>query len=619
MRGEVSRLRTCGMLVLLTGAHLGAALAVFRPLAAFLSAAAIDSFDYCVLEYQLHLARETFAASGRLWGYDPFLLAGNVQTFIWNSNVLLQVLAVLMPWLPVGMVLKLAAVLSAAALPWLLYVGWRGFGAGRAAALVGVLAGLAWFRLSEGIMFWAVAMNTGFLVFPFSFMALGLLSAVLRGERRGRWLLLAMPLGLLVHKTMAVSFGLPALVLLLATRGEWTGRKWLLLAATAVFTLALNAFWLLPVWRYRHVAAFDPAISYWSNRDPLAWLRDLIDPSAKIGIFNRLAWWGDMFFRDLLALGALVALARRRRLNGLTGYFLPVLVLALFIYGGSFLALLRPLDPSRYVSYLYLLLTYPAVLALLGRRERYRTAAFAILAMTVGLGLLPSSGRHFLQQPIETRPSRELDVMADWINGLPGRGRVHVETFSSFIRQEEFPWNEMYARVAVKLPTRTKRPLLGGHYSGFFVDYNEVNFYSGVWRGLPLSQWPPDKLAEMLKRYHVEYLLTWSRESAAALAAVPEVVAPIPAPSPFRGWRVLDAGSYFLEGAGELEDWNYDYLELLNVRAENGRAVLAFHWGPTLRADGARLVPVQTTFDPAPFIGLENPGAHVVITNGGAW
>lgn len=625
MCGEIGRTRVLGLLTLLTGLHLAAALLVFQPFSAFVSAAAIDSFDYCVLEYQLHLARETFAASGRLWGYDPFLLAGYVQTFIWNSNVFLQVLAVLLPWLPVGMVLKLATVLAAAALPWLLYLGWRGFGARRAVALVGVLAGLAWFRLSEGNMFWAIAMTTGYLVFPGSFAALGLLAALLRGERRGYWLLAAVPLLMLVHKTMVVAFGLPALVLLLAARGEWNKRLFLWLAATGGLTLLLNAFWIVPVWRYRHFAAFDPAISYWSNLDPLAWLRDLIDPRAKIGIFNRPLCWGDMFFRDLTLLGLMAAVWRRRHLpKQAAGYYGALLVLALFIYGGSFLSFLRPLDPSRYVSHLYLLMTVPAVLVLVGRNSRIRysriwTAAGAIVIVAVGLGLLPSSSRHFLELGIETRPARELGVMADWINGLPGRGRVHVETFSSFIRREAFPWNEMYARIAVKLPTQTKRLLLGGHYSGFFVTYNDVNFYSGEWRGIPLGQWPPEKLAEMLKRYHVEYLLTWSQEAATALAARPGVVEPLAAPAPFRGWKVKDPGDYFLEGSGVVEAWNYDYLELLNVQPENGRAVLSFHWGPTLRCEGARIVPVPTTFDPAPFIGLENPGSHIVITNGGAW
>lgn len=608
-----------GVLALLTVAHVAVALLAFSPLSSFISAASIDSFDYCALDYQCHLARETFAASGRLWGYDPFFLAGHVQTFVWNSNVFLQLLTVLLSFLPVGMVLKLATVLAAAAVPALAYVGWRGFGFHRDASLIGALVGVAWFRLTVAHAFWAIGMTTGFLVFPLSFACLGLLAALWRDQRRSLALLALIPLALLVHKTAVVTIGLPALVLMIFARSSVRPRHVALLAGAAVLALVVNAFWIAPALAYREYAAFDPLISYWTNPDPWAFFRDLIDPSARIGTFNRQNWLGDLLFRDLAFTGALFAMWRyRARRHQWLGPAAAVGAMGLFTYVGSLAPALQPVDPSRFVPYVFLLLAMAATVPLVLTRRRGLAAA-ALLVGIVTLGWLPSSAKHFVQQPVLAQPSATLDVMADWINALSGNGRVHVETFSSFF-PEKPPGNEQYGRISIKLPTRTHRPLLGGHYSGVFTAYNHANFFSGVWRQKPLGRWTADELAEALRLYHVEYLLTWSKPAAEALAKLPDVVERIPAPEGYAGWRVKDPGDYFLRGSGKLEAWAYDQLELIDVEPDDGLAVLSFHYAPTLFCEGAKkLVPVLQPGDPVPFIGLLEPGSHVVIRNGGTW
>ena len=617
-QNDLSRTGALFALCVLGATHTAVALLAFDPFASFLSAASIDTFDYCALDYQCHIARETFAASGRLWGYDPYFLAGHVQTFVWNSNVFLQVLAVALWFLPIGMVLKLVTVFAAAAVPLLVYVGWRGLGFDRRVSLVGALVGVLWFRLTIAHAYWVIGMTTGFLVLSLSLACLGLMAALWRDQKRAWWLLLLLPLTLLVHKTAVVTFVLPATVLVLFRLPLLRARHVGLLAAAGALTLVVNAFWIVPMLRYLGLAVFDPALSYWTNLDPLALFHDLTSPTAKIGIFNRQWWWGDLVFRNLVFWGALLAAWHFRRTSRRwRGPGAAIVAVGVFAYGASFIPALRPLDPSRYVPFFLLLLTIPATLALCARLKPM-WAGVVLCILGVGLGALPSSGRHFIEQPVDARPSRELETMAAWIDSLPGDGRVHVETFSSF-HTEKPPWNEQFGRVSIKLPTRTKRLLLGGHYSGVFTKYNAANFFSGRWKGRVLGEWSAKELAEDLRRYHVEYLLTWSTPAQEALAEAPSVVEAISAPEGFAGWRVKDPGSFFLTGGGALESWGYDYLEFIDVTATTGPAVSAFHWAPTLMCNGAEPVAVDMPGDPVPFLGLANPSGHVICRNAGAW
>jgi len=608
------------LLALMTVAHLAASLPMFRPLSSFLNDSSLAAFDYSVLSYQLNAARGFFSSSLRLWGYDPFMLGGSVLTFIWNSNVFVQLAGLLGFWLSSGAVLKLLVLLTAAVVPWLIYLGWRGFGFSRELSLVGALAGVFWFRLTAASIMWSVGMLTGLLVFPISFAGLGLVAAVLRGDRRGRWLLLLAPLALLVHKTAVFSLAGGALIMLVWSWRQLDRKKMLLLGGAALATLVVNLFWIVPLLRYMPLSAFDSTPAYWVNKDPWHFLRDLTDPYSKIGVARRQGFWGDMLFMDLLILGAAAALWRARVHLRRFGYFLILLVLVLFCYGGSFVGFLRPYDPNRYIAYFYLLMTVPAVLALAGKRMRAVVPAVVVLALGVLLSVIPCSSRYLIEHPVVASPSHELKLMADWIENLDARGRVNVETFSSFEKNaEQIPWNEQFGRVSLVLPEYTRAPLLGGQYSGFFTQYNVVNFYSGVWMNRPIDQWTGEELGAAFRQYAITHLLTWSQRADKALSAHPELVERIDAPPPFAGWRVREPNGWFLEGRGRLAEVDYDRLIFDQVEAPEGRAVVSFHWAPTLRCEGAELTPVDVPGDPVPMIGLDNPQRRVVITNGSAW
>ncbi|MCC6157357.1 MAG: hypothetical protein IT350_04840 [Deltaproteobacteria bacterium] len=599
--------------------HTASALRIFQPFAEFLRSPDFHAFDFCVLEQQIETARLAFDASGRLWGYDPRFLAGYIETFLWNSNVALQVLGIVLRPLSPGYVVKLATVLSALVLPSMFYLAWRWFGADRRSSLVGAVVGVVWFRATEVFAFWATGMTMAFLVFPVSLAGIAALTALIRGDRRGIWIVAIAPAALLIHKTAVVTLAIPALVVA-ALNLEQLGRRGLsIILSAVVVTLAFNAFWLFPLVGSIPNAAFDSVGSHWVNHDPWPLFRDLTDASAAWGRFERPNWVTALVAKHLAIVSGVVAWRLRRRIAmAPKGYLLAVLILAVGCYSGNFLPFLRPLDPSRYLPFVVLAALIPGadLLMTAARSERaWRLVAVAVLILL----LVPSSpSSTFRKSPIPTGSPPELESLTNWINGLPGDARVHVEGFSAF-RDLRPDWQLEFARLPHLLAPRVRRPMLGGFYAEFFNTYNFSNFASATWQGRPLDKWSDDDLAEQLRKYAVEYVVTWSADAGEQLANRVSVVEEITAPQPFRGWRVKHPATYFLKGAGRITAFGIDRLEIEVDETADDLVVLSFHWSPGLRAEGAEIQSVEAKPDPIPFIGLRHPKNHVLVTNEAAW
>ncbi|MCL4234100.1 MAG: hypothetical protein KJ042_06240, partial [Deltaproteobacteria bacterium] len=598
--------------------HTALALRIFQPFSEFLRSPDMHAFDFCVLEQQIETARLAFDASWRLWGYDPRFLAGYVETFLWNSNVALQVLGVVLRPLSAGQVVKLATVLTALALQPIFYLAWRWFGADRRSSLLGAIVGIVWFRATEVFAFWAIGMTTGYFVFPLSLLGLAALASLLRSERRYELAIIA-PLALLTHKTACVTLGIPAAVMIAMNSRRISRRVFAIIACAAATTVALNAFWMFPLIHAIPDAAFDAVGRYWSNPDPWAVVRDLVSPTARWGVFDRPNWPSAMLAKDLAVIALLVAAVRPAIRRSLPPGFLPGgMVLVLLAYAGSFVSAARGLDPSRYIPFVTLVLGVPAALAL--TREAVAGGRWTVLFVaTCGVMLVaPSPTTTFRDRPIPATNSAELERVAEWIKSLPGSGRVHVETFNSFEGGRP-PGREEFARYAYVLPSVVDRPLAGGFYSGLFTLYNHVNFHSGNWLGRPVSELAENDLREALRVYHIEFVLTWSVVAGDAFERYSSVTDEIPAPAGYRAWRVRDPGAYVLEGSGRLVRAAMDRLEFAEVTTGGDRVTLSFHWSPTLRAEGGAIEPVRVLDDPVPFIGLRATNSHVVITNGGTW
>lgn len=594
-------------------------MAIFKPFSAFIREPSILSFDFGFLESRIAAARGFFSASGRLWGYDPHSLAGHFDPSLWSDSLVFPIAGVLLPFLSAGGVIKLLTVISVVVLPGCGYVAWRGFGANRTTALVGALLTVLWFQVSEAFIFWATGMTSLYLAFVCSLLGLSSITALFEGRRFGWSILAWAPAALFFHKAALVTLFLPALAVVPLQRKNWSRQRLLILIAAVAATLVLNGFWIVAAVKYGSFQDFAQAHFPWFNPDPWAWIKDLTNPAARIGEFNRPDWTASVLFKDAVMIGAIAAFFLSKEKSVWGRSIGPAAVLAAIIsYGGGVLPQLRYLQPSRFIPYFYLLMALPAAHWAWNKFGGSQTGRRGLFCLMAVMCLPFSPYRFFLKTGVPVGEVPELHTMREWIAALPGNERVLVETFDRSA-DAHLPWRMEYGLVAQNLPSRVNRLLLGGGQTNSLLRHGYAEFASGKWMGRSIGHWTEEALDEGFRRYCVQYVLTWSEAADSAFARYPDLVERVEAPEPFAGWKVRREFSYVLEGEGRLAEFGFDRLVFDRLKSKDGRVVVSFHWAPTLRAEGATLEPFPSPGDPVSLIALKSPSERVVITGRGAW
>ena len=312
--------------------------------------------DHAIHEYHGALGARFLREHGTTWGYDPFFMAGYPETPVWDSSSNLSILFQTLAggrYSPAAykVGLLICVVLTVALVPagaWALGLGIMD---------VAVTALLAW------LVFWAGAASdlwrSGLFAFELASGGLPLLIGLaLRLDARptpARWGVLVGTGALLVfaHVTTPI-IALGAVAGFAATATWHHDRRWALaLAATPVLALLANAFWLVPLWRFRGIRS----ASYFFMSADTAWFlalflrEDHADSRLTLamlilGASGLLLWWRD---------GARVRVA--------TVGGAAALLLALFGFG-SLWGFTRVLEPLRFRVPLTFLLTMPAASAI---------------------------------------------------------------------------------------------------------------------------------------------------------------------------------------------------------------------------------------------------------------
>ena len=583
----------------------------------------LDFGDYPLLQYQAHAAAGFFRNSGQLWGYDPFFLGGYVLTFIWNSNVLAQVLAVVLPFLSVATVVKLHMAGYYLTVPFLLYGTFRCLHFSKRKSLLFSLFGVVYFHASQLlVMYWAVTVN-GCLVYILSIFGFALLYHYLLAPTRPTEAAMAVlfPLALLTHKTATFTLAFPSLFLILAMGRSLTARHLRFLLFILVLTLAVNAFWILPLLSYLDHMHYVYERSYWVSSDPLLFLKHLFT-STESNNFNSVSGLlANMIVRDLIGVFSVVGLVQWMRggRRPLAGAVIAVAsVFFVLVYFGSFWVPTQKIDPIRYVPFLFLFLSVPALdgaVTLLDRIGRRRWTSPVIAAVSLALLCLPSSA-DFVRSDLGVdceKSARQLEI-AEWIcANTTDEARVMVETYHSS-QGEWKAWmepNGVYS--SLNLPMRCPRLYLGGFYSGFFVDYNFPNFYSGIFCEKPIREMPLGELLKRMDLYNVGWIVAWSDPAVEALKAHPEHFPRLGTVGGYEAFRVPRKHRFFLRGDGRVEV-DYCRIALSELEPDEGVVELSYHWTHTLETTPeATMEPFTRMDDPNPFIRLVNPPRELVI------
>lgn len=623
--------------------------------------------DHAIHEYHGALGARFLTEHGTSWGYDPFFMAGYPETPVWDSSSNLSILFQTLAggrYSPgaykVGLLVCL--VLTVAMIP----AGARATGLG--GPEVAVAAVLGW------LVFWAGFSSdlwrTGLFAFEFAsgglVLLIGLALRFESGPSPGRWVALTAAGALLLFAHVTTPILALGAVIGFALTAPWRhGWRWsAALVLAALLVLAANAFWLVPLWRFRHIRS----TSYIFMRTDSAWfLRDfLLDrtPDARLtlallilSVPGLALWWRD---------GA------RVRAASFAGS--AAVLLALFGFG-SLWGVTQVLEPLRFRVPLAFLLTVPAASALCratGRAARAlgggrRGAAVVAVGggvLLVGLVLATPVTFHITVIRFLAAWNRPLVVgLQPEMHTLIRALRTRTDPSARILFEDQLRLLEVTDAESVHwtalLPFLLKpdaRQFIGGVYQTAFITHNKAaSFGDFQLGGRYVDEWTPRELDAYFDRYNVGWVVAWSPLSRFVFDRLPSAKPVVTLPRystrgrPFnphprmvqviyqRGgraaankylneaeglytiYRIERTPSFFLRGAGEVSSVDFNRVELSNVVPDGGEAVLSMHWQDTWRTDPPlEIGPAPVPDDPVPFvrIKLDRPLGRIVLYNG---
>jgi len=605
----LTRAALAGGLAALFLAQLYLTLAAFASPEDLFSSRPILNVDWCSQYYWAFAARSLFQASGRIWGFDPFYMAGYPLDFIFNSALPVQLSAIALPSLPLGTVIKLFYLATSFALPILLYFSLKNFELNPLPALAGAALGTSYYWLAEPGLFAQWGMLSGAFLLYFFLYPLSLWHRWLQ-RREARTLIilfLALPLAFLIHKTAFVLLPIPMLLLLIPQLRRLRGADYLRLAGLGLAVLLANYWWWLPFFHLLPFKIEDPTTTFFQNTDPLRFLKDLSPLQPFFGL---------ALGRDLIFGFALAGLVREKSLRP---WLAPLAFFFLFTYFGSFLPLLRHLQPYRYVSAFYFLLLPAAAGGLRNLRSSFplqlpskKMLDFAFLLTLVILHFLPNFRLFYYVAPLRSTFEPEVAALHHWLAENTDRSaRILIEDNNLWQGKQRTYGGARYPGI---LPALLPRECIGGPLPNAFIRHHLVDFSDGRFLGRPIQEIPDDLLKQRLDLYNVKWVVTWSEPSRQRFQRLAPWAALL---ARFNGLCVFGLErepDFFFRGRGRLQA-DFDRITLSGLQPEEGKVVIKYHYLEGFRSEPpVKTFPVPVADDPVGFLGLEAPPENVVLS-----
>jgi hypothetical protein len=631
-----------------------------------------DNQPVMVVDHAIHLYHGALGSRflrehATTWGFDPFFMAGYPETPVWDSSSNLSIafqFAAGGGYSPRAYKLGLLActLLAVALLP----AGARatGLGLSESAATAMLGAGLFWAAMP------AILWRTGLFSFVTAAAMLGVvIGLLLRFDQNPtfrRWCALAAAGAaiLFVHVTAPILVLGAGVGYLAAAVGSWRLRRRSLAAVALAATSAVlvNAFWLIPLWRFRGIRA--PSGYFMTSRSArFLWDYYVVNPLdgrvslalLVLGVIGVVLWWVE---------GERV---RAATYSGAIAVFL-----ALCSAGGLW-SVTRATEPFRFLVALDLLLTIPASSAVvraaawLSRRaDGWRGPALASVVaalITASAWLVsPATFRYGFQFATQHRPlviglRPEDEQLVGWL-------RDHTDLSARVLFEDQLrllestdPESTHWTPLLPLLLRPERRAFIGGLYQTAFIRHHQTaSFGDYVLGPRRIDAWPSHELAGYCDRYNVGWVVCWSPLSrfwfdgfshARLVGTLPRPASPgrevmrdqaqwdaiARVAGPNAATRYLNEGvnhyyvyaldrphSYFLSGQGRLTALDANRVEFADVvpDAATGAAVVSLHWLDHWKADPP--VPLAATTipgDPVPFVRIMTGRtlSRVVLSN----
>ncbi len=595
---------------------------LFDNVAAIFNAAPILDQDWGLHFHHLKSMQAFWQLDNRLWGYNPFFMAGYPSNTIQDLSIkFFEIAAIGLSMLGLTPIqwFKISAFVAMASVPWLMYFAAlncfdRDEFEHRAAPLAAAILGTVywWNSLPREMFFYGMV---GYP--PGSYVAVLGATLFYRIARQPLswsaahmgWLIFALII-LPLHIQALLVVAVPVLTVLIAQPRLLTARLWIWMGGAVALSLFANSIWLFPT--LSHLgddisAALVAQLPLFVSGDLFAVLKDYLGPQGYWTF--RPAFWEKGFRLTILVLGALGAWKLIRGELRTLGIMLTSASIVLFsiAYFGSLIPWIKGWQPLRFkipLDLFLILASAHAIVLWLRSRSALRPASLVpvlllggAIAFLLNLVQTESQGRMTLR----THLAQELRAIQEWISReTPRDARVLFEESGD---ETGFVYNGVY--LSSLIPHWTGRELVGGPINLYNDRHHFAEFHSGKLFKQDIQSFTDGEIKKYFSLYNIGAVVAFHPASVQRLRSVPGLVSVEQTIGPVHLMRVTQSLGWFIEGEGRVKT-GFNRIEVSDVPA--GPVTLKYHWVDGLASNPpADIVPVKIGDDPIPFIRVPDP------------
>jgi hypothetical protein len=554
---------------------------------------------------------------GRLWGYNPYFMAGFPSNTIQDLSIkLFELLALGLSSLTLTPLqwFKIVTFLAVAITPGLSYFSARNFFVDRelapsAALAATVLGTLYWWNSLPREMFFY-----GMIGFPVAaYVSLWGVSLIYRIARQARsfslthvgWLAFAM-LILPLHVQALLILLPPLLALSWIEPKHFTPNLVLSILGAAVLSLAANGCWLIPAIAHRGddvSLALVAQLPLFASMDPFAFITDYLGPR---GYWTFRPGFLEKGLRLVLLILGLLGL--RHLIRGeqrALGIMLAWSLVGLFLltYFGAFIPFVKAWQPLRFKIPFDLFLIIAAAYAVARQLARNDVTKSPMMPLLLGAGALAfgvnlaqteSAGRMRLR----TQLHPDLVRAIEWIEReTPTEGRILFEESGD---ETGFVHDGVYLSNFVA--AASGRQLIGGPINLYNDRHHFAEFHSGKLFKRDIGALSDAELQNYLQLYNIGAIAAFHPASIKRFQAIPGSVTFDQRIGALHLFKVNQTLSWFVEGQGKLTA-RLNRLELSQL--SGNPIIVKYHWLAGLTSEpAAKIEPVKLADDPIPFIKI---------------
>lgn len=611
--------------ILLVGAifllhALGIVLSVDHPRFWFTSHPILDA-DWGLHYHHLKSLAGFMQSDHRLWGYNPYFMAGYPSNTIQDVSIkLFEFAAIALPGLDVVQAFKLSVLLFTAIVPWICYLTYRHlFGGTRAGAVVAAgLGTMYWWNSHPREMFFY-----GMIGFPIAcyvaLLAPALLRRALTASRAfsaaAAAFMLTVAILLPLHLQGALVAFVPCLLLAVARRR--LDRLVVAFAAAGV-ALVVNGAWLVPL--VTHLkddasATIVAQLPLYNSTDWWTWFKDY---------FTTEPFWTD---RDwplaeralrvavtVLGIAGIVALFRHGKRDIAAALAATASLLFAMTYFGSFVEPLAAWQPLRFRIALDVVMIIAASYALAStgaaaagpRLRQWKTWVIAAGVLGCALNVIATERAGKMRLETEFKPPAT-EVVRWLYSVVPKSGRILFEESGD---ETDFAYSHMY--LSAFLPHITGQQLIGGPINLCNDRHHFAEFHSAQLFKRGVASFSEEELRGYFDLYNIIAVVAFHPASVRRFGEFRKLLSPLERSGDVWLFRVNREANWFLSGTGEVTaGWN----RITCSRVEGRNVVLKYHWVEGLSAEPPISIrPVAVPGDPIPFIGITDPPAQFAVS-----